>query len=136
MTWGTFGFNFIGLAFWLAVQVPNAAWVRRKPRGYRDEGENRVLVVLERLGQAGCTATILFFTDTIPRAWSPWISWFLAAMLLMIVYEGYWLRYFRSDRSLAAFYRPFLGVPLPGATLPVFAFLLLGIYGRLLCPTW
>ena len=30
------------------------------------------------------------------------------------------------------FYRPLFGIPVPGATLPVAAFLLLGIYGKVI----
>ena len=40
------------------------------------------------------------------------------------------MRYFRSERKLSDFYSGFCGVPLAGATLPVAAFLLLGVYGR------
>jgi len=33
---------------------------------------------------------------------------------------------------LRDFYHPFLGVPMPGVMLPVAAFLILGVYGRLI----
>ena len=48
----------------------------------------------------------------------------------MIFYEMWWIRYFRSDRTLLDFYSSFLGVPVAGATLPVCAFFLLGVYGK------
>ena len=132
LAWGTFGFNYVGLLFWLAIQIPNIMWARHKPFGYDPIGENRVFLVLERMGQVICTASILILTNTIPTGWNAWLSWFICAVALMLVYEAYWVRYFRGDRSLDTFYRRFLGVPLPGATLPVVAFLFLGIYGRLL----
>ena len=47
-------------------------------------------------------------------------------------YELWWIRYFRSNRKLSDFYSGFLGIPLAGATLPVAAFILLGIYGKVL----
>lgn len=50
----------------------------------------------------------------------------------MLLYEGYWVRYFRSGKKLKDFYSSFCGVPLAGATLPVVSFLLLGIYGRVI----
>ena len=37
---------------------------------------------------------------------------------------------FGSEKEMRDFYRGFAGVPLAGATLPVAAFFLLGIYGR------
>ena len=46
----------------------------------------------------------------------------------MIMYEAWWMRYFRSERKLSDFYSGFLGIPLAGATLPVIAFFMLGMY--------
>ena len=48
----------------------------------------------------------------------------------MILYEAFWIRYFRSKKTMADFYSSLLGIPVAGATLPVFAFGLLAIYGR------
>lgn len=48
----------------------------------------------------------------------------------MILYEIYWVRYFKSNKTMRDFYSSLLGVPVAGATLPVIAFLLLGIYGK------
>ena len=50
----------------------------------------------------------------------------------MVLYLLWWLRYFRSERTLHDFYGSFCGVPVAGAVLPVAAFLLLGIYGKVL----
>lgn len=47
----------------------------------------------------------------------------------MVIYEIYWIRYFKSDKTLEDFYKPMMGIPVPGASLPVMAFLILGIYG-------
>lgn len=51
----------------------------------------------------------------------------------MIMYEAWWVRYFRSERMLSDFYSSFLGIPLAGAALPVIAFFMLGIYGKVVC---
>lgn len=48
----------------------------------------------------------------------------------MILYEIYWIKYFKSSRTMHDMYSSLLFIPLPGATLPVFAFLLLGIYAN------
>ena len=128
---GHFGFSYIGLIYMLLLEIPNILWTRNKPEGYDPSSENKILLAFERVGQVLCTATVLLFRDTNPRGWEPWIAWLIASALLMVIYECYWIRYFRKP-TLVNFYRPFLGIPLPGATLPVAAFLLLGIYGRLL----
>ncbi|HMM05652.1 MAG TPA: hypothetical protein PKD52_03155 [Clostridiales bacterium] len=128
---GHFGFSYIGLIYMILLEVPNILWARRKPEGYDPSGENKVLLAFERIGQVLCTATVLFFSDTNPKRVEPWLFWLIASALLMVLYECYWLRYFRGGHTWEDFYRPFLGVPVPGATLPVVAFLLLGIYGQL-----
>lgn len=61
-----------------------------------------------------------------------WSLWLVVSFVLMIMYELWWIRYFRSERRLSDFYSSFCGVPLAGATLPVVAFFLLGIYGKVL----
>lgn len=48
----------------------------------------------------------------------------------MLLYECWWIRYFRSARTARDFYRGFLGIPVAGAALPVAAFLLPRVYGR------
>jgi len=129
---GHFGFSYVGLIYMLMIQTPNIMWARRKPEGYDPAGESRVLLVIERVGQALCTAAVLLFNDTNPTKWEPWTAWLIVSFLLMALYEGFWIRFFRGGRTLRDFYRPLFGVPAPGATLPVAAFLLLGIYGRLI----
>ena len=54
----------------------------------------------------------------------------LASFVLMILYEVFWIRYFRSEKTMKDFYSSILGIPVAGATLPVLAFLLLAIYGK------
>ena len=50
----------------------------------------------------------------------------------MALYELWWARYFRGPKTLESFYGSLLGIPVPGAVLPVAAFLLLSIYGRVI----
>jgi hypothetical protein len=128
---GHFGFSYIGLIYMVMLEVPNILWAKHKPEGYDPSGENRVLLIFERVGQVLCTAAILLFSDTNPHGFAPWLAWFVVSAILMLIYESYWVRYFRNP-ILVNFYRPFLGIPLPGAALPVAAFLLLGVYGKLI----
>ena len=50
----------------------------------------------------------------------------------MLLYEISWIRYFLSEHTEKNFYRSLFGIPVPGASLPVIAFLLLGIYGKVI----
>lgn len=129
---GRLGFSYIG-AVWLAMLlVPNLLWARHMPQGCTAQRENRALVLLERLGQAAVTCCALVFSDFNLGPWSPWSLWLAGSLLLLLLYELWWLRYLRSPRQPEDLYRSLLGVPLPGAVLPVAAFLLLGLYGRVL----
>lgn len=130
---GHFGFSPVGSLFLLMLFIPNLLWSRAKPRGYTAEGENPFLLLMERTGEVLTCCCSLVFSDFDPRPWTPWSMWFIGACLSMLLYEGWWARYFRSERRLADFYSGFLGIPLAGAVLPVTAFLLLGIYGRVGC---
>lgn len=120
-----FGFSFVGLLFLLMLFVPNLIWTKFKPADYDkySKNENRILLVLERIGEI--LVTCLALLTNIGFSWS-WIL--ILAFVLMILYEAYWLRYFTSGHTMEDMHGDFCLIPLPGATLPVLAFILLGIY--------
>ncbi len=126
-----FGFSYVGLIFLIMLFVPNLFWTKNKPIDYEKYAvrENRLLLILERTGEVLVTCSALIFSDFNVRL-SLWSLWLAAAFLLMILYEAYWIRYFRSEKTMADFYSSLLGIPVAGATLPVAAFMLLGIYGK------
>lgn len=129
---GHIGFSYTGLIFLLLLFLPNLFWNRRQPMGYDPNGESRLLLMLERTGEICVTVSALLFSDFNPQGWTPWTLWLAAAGVLMVCYECWWIRYFRSERALRDFYSSFLGVPLAGATLPVAAFFCLGVYGKVI----
>ncbi|NCC16125.1 MAG: hypothetical protein EOM28_07205 [Clostridia bacterium] len=129
---GHFGFSYIGLFFLLMLFIPNFIWTKRQPRGYTFKFENKILVFLEKLGQILVTTTALIFSDFNLHDWSNWSYWLIASIFFLSLYEFWWFRYFSSHQTLSDFYSDFFGIPVAGATLPVIAFLLLGIYGRVI----
>lgn len=129
---GHFGFSYVGLFYLFLLFLPNLIWVRNKPEEYESLSENRVLLALERVGQVCVTCCAVVFSDFNLRPWTPWSLWLAVSLLLMALYEVFWLRYFRSPKRQSDFYSSLLGIPAAGATLPVLAFLLLGIYGRVI----
>ena len=60
----------------------------------------------------------------------PRIVLWATALVLMVLYECFWIRYFRSPGRTEDFYASYAGFPVAGATLPVLAALVLGIYGQ------
>lgn len=127
---GTFGFSYVGAVFLLCLLAPNLLWTRCRPRGYDPSGEPRALLALERTGQVWVTCAALLSRNLNLRPWTPWCWWLVGAAALMVLYELWWLRYFRGRRTMADFTSSLLGIPVAGASLPVAAFFLLGVYGR------
>ena len=119
-----FAFSLVGFVFLVMLFAPNLLWTGYLPNDYEkfSLNENRLLLALERIGQVLVTVLSLFcgvnFSfDLI----------LIVAFVLMIVYELYWARYFTGSRTMQDMYGSFCLIPLPGATLPVIAFFLLGI---------
>jgi len=131
---GHFGFSYVGTIYLLMLFIPNILWTKYKPAGYDDliSSENKVLLAFERVGQLLVSCVVVIFNDYNLKPFSFWSLWLIASFILMIIYEIYWIRYFNSKHTLKDFYGRFLGIPVPGASLPVMAFLLLGIYGKVI----
>ena len=127
-----FGFSYIGLLFLIMLMVPNFIWIKNQPKDYNIYvgHENKVLLAFERIGEVLVSCVSIIFSDFNLRPWTCWSWWLVTSFVLMLLYETYWVRYFRSEKNMQDFYRNFLGVPVAGATLPVLAFLLLAIYGK------
>ncbi|MBR4759912.1 MAG: hypothetical protein IK078_07185 [Lachnospiraceae bacterium] len=121
------------------LYIPNIIWgIKPKPEGYEESAkrENKILLVMERIGEAAVTCLLVIFPAINPRVVKltdglyfkfKVIVW-ITAFVLMLLYECYWIRYFRSPKKLADFYSSFAGFPLAGASLPVIAVFLLGLY--------
>lgn len=127
-----FGFSYVGLIFQLMLFLPNLLWTKNQPKDYEKyiKNEKRSLLILERIGEVLVCCCSLIFTDFNLGQPSARLVWLGASFLLMIGYEVYWIRYFRSEKTMRDFYASLLGIPVAGATLPVLAFFLLGIYGK------
>ena len=134
-----FGFCITGLFFLLMLFIPNIYWgAKAKPVGYDEASkkENKVLLIFERGGEVLVTCALVVFPALNPYVKAlpeglffdyRLIIW-IAAFVLMIFYECYWIKYFKGERTLRAQYSSFAGFPLAGATLPVIAVFLLGLY--------
>lgn len=127
-----FGFSYVGMIFLIMLFVPNFFWTKHKPQDYEkyEKNENKVLVVFERSGEVLVTALALIFRDFNIGTPSAWSFILLAAFLFMLLYEIWWVRYFKSKKTMRDFYSSICGIPVAGATLPVLAFFLLGVYGK------
>lgn len=129
---GHLGFSYVGVIYLLMLFIPNIIWTKHQPIGYDYSNENKVLLCFERIGQVCVTCCAMIFSDFNIKPFSLWSLWLIASFILMIVYEMNWIRYFSGEPTLESFYHSFCGIPVPGASLPVIAFLLLGIYGKVI----
>ena len=126
-----FGFSYIGLIWLIMLLVPNFIWTKAKPKDYEKYAvnENKFLLALERAGEFIVTAVALIFSDFNFKGWNFWCAVLIISFLCMVLYEMFWVRYFKSEKTMKDFYSSLFGIPVAGATLPVIAFFLLGIYG-------
>lgn len=127
-----FGFSYIGLLFLLMLMIPNIIWSKNKPQNYEQysKNENKYLLIFERVGEFSVTCLALIFKDFNINEISARSLILAAAFIIMVLYEIYWIRYFKSNKTMKDMYSSLLGIPVAGATLPVTAFILLGVYGR------
>lgn len=127
-----FGFSYIGLIFLVMLFIPNLLWTKNKPKDYEKYvvNEKKSLLLMERIGEVAVSSLVLIFSDFNLQKLSVWTIWLMLACLMMILYEVFWIRYFRSPQTMQDFYSSLLGIPVAGASLPVTGFMCLGIYGK------
>ncbi len=125
------GLSYVGLIYLVMLFVPNIIWTKHQPKDYEKYvgNENKLLLALERVGEVLTSGIALVFSDFNIRQWNWWCLWLVVSFALMVLYEVFWVRYFRSQKEMSDFYSSILKIPVAGATLPVVAFFLLGIYG-------
>ena len=128
----TLGFSYVGLIYLLMLFIPNIVWSKNLPKDYDKyvQDENKILLILERIGEILVSFLVLIFSDFNINKITIWSIFLLVSFALMILYEIYWIRYFRSDKTMKDMYSSIIGIPVAGATLPVISFFLLGIYGK------
>ena len=124
------GVSVTGIVFLLMLFIPNIIWGRNQPAGYEESAkhENKIFLGLERTGEALVSTLLLIDRRLDKFSISPRLGYIILALVLMVLYELYWIKYFRSSRTLGDMYSDYCGFPLAGASLPVFAVFLLGIF--------
>lgn len=127
---GHIGFSYVGLLYLAMITIPNIIWTKNLPTNYNAKKENKILLYFERIGQVLVTTIALIFNDYNLKPISYWSIWLSISFILMIIYEIWWIKYFRSSKQLKDFYSSILCFPVAGATLPILGFLLLGVYGK------
>ena len=105
-----FGFSYVGLIFLIMLMIPNIIWGKNQPKDYEKyvKNENKILLLLERIGEVGNTCLALIFSDFNINTISSWSIILLTAFLAMVLYEIYWIRYFRSEKTLVAYFKKHL----------------------------
>jgi hypothetical protein len=89
--------------------------------------ESKILLLFERVGEVLVACLLLIFNDFNIQGISAWL---ITAFVLMIMYELYWIWYFKSEKTMKDFYSSLMGIPVAGAILPVVACGLIAIYER------
>lgn len=105
------GFSYIGLIFLIMLMIPNLYWTKNQPKDYEKyvHNENKILLLFERAGEVLVTCLLLIFSDFNIQGITAWMIWLIAAFVLMIMYELYWIRYFESEKTMKDFYSSIMG---------------------------
>ena len=105
-----FGFSYIGLVFLLMLMIPNIIWSKNKPKEYEKyvKNENKVLLLFERIGEMLVTCLSLIFSNLNINKITNWSIILLIAFIIMILYEIYWIRYFKSNKTMKDMYSSLL----------------------------
>ena len=133
------GFSAAGLFFVIMLFVPG--FIRTKiveHEGHEESprSDSQALLLLDHCGEIALIISLLVFPSVnlhiriLPEGiYSDWriIMW-VAAFVLVILYECYWIKFFRSPKTIKDLCSSFAGYPLAGATLPFMVALLLGLY--------
>ena len=108
-----FGFSYVGLIYLVMLMLPNILWTKNQPKDYDKyaRNENKILLALERIGEVLVSCAAVIFSDFNINSWSPWSLWLVASFVLMVLYEVFWIRYFRSEKTMKDFYSSILGIP-------------------------
>ena len=108
-----FGFSYVGLIYLVMLMAPNLMWTKNKPRDYDRyvANESKVLLAFERTGEVLVSTVALIFADFNLRPRTVWSVWLVVSFILMILYEVFWIRYFRSEKTMADFYSGLAGIP-------------------------
>ena len=118
--------SIIGCVYLMMLMIPNLMWMKHQPKGYDASDEPKWLLWIERLGEISVSAcAILLMNDGVYGS----MVLMITSLLCMLLYELFWIRYFKEP-TLQHFYGSMLHIPLPGASLPILAFFLYGIYAH------
>ena len=107
--------------------IPNLIYVLKPPVNIPSDRpeEPMALVILERLGLAGCLITPFFYPVNISGTFG--IIAVIGMGLMLVTYYYCWLRYFRHNRDYLWLFSPFSVIPVPLTISPVVYFMLSSI---------
>lgn len=122
------GFSLLGTILSLIILAPNLLFIKfppvNMPADIQDAGP--VFTVLERVGQVGCVAILVFSKSSFEQ-----VRFGIVTVLIIIIlsaYYGLWIRYLVKGRNIRLLYEPLSLIPIPMAIFPVAAFALGAIW--------
>ena len=117
-------FHPISIVIPILVLLPNLLYFLKKAQNIPSPPiqEPFLLVVLERLGLAGCLIIPVFYPIKISGTMDI-LATVIAGQMLTVYYIG-WIRFFIHNREYRFLYCPLFSVPVPLALSPVLYFLL------------
>lgn len=107
----------------IMVLVPNLLWLIFPSSNTLSTGEGKksfYLTIMERTGQFGVIIIPIFYPIVLNDAMSG--AYLIIMSLLLLIYYGRWLRFFRGGRNHLLLFLPLWRIPIPMAIGPVLYF--------------
>ncbi|MNI28475.1 hypothetical protein D3C73_822520 [compost metagenome] len=125
------GFSILGTVIAIAMLLPSMIIFTKFPPKHAVVEKSKLpktFEILEKIGQAGCVASLVISKDyfVIEK-----INYFTLLMIICIaLYYALWIAYAIRGGDFSIMLKPLLFIPLPGAVLPVCAFIFAALWGQ------
>ncbi|SDF47463.1 hypothetical protein SAMN04488542_11185 [Fontibacillus panacisegetis] len=125
------GFSIIGTIIAVVILLPSIIFFIKFPPRHAAEEKSKlpkIFELLEKIGQMGCIVSLVISKDffLIEKA-----NYFTMLMVICIaLYYALWIAYAIKDGEFSVMLKPLLFIPIPGAVLPVCAFVFAALWGQ------
>ena len=126
------GFSFVGTVLAILLLSPSILFFIKFPTHMPQNNKPvpKIFDILEKLGQAGCIISLIISRDFFLLSH---FNIFMALMIsCIILYYSLWIMTFKKGGDFSIMLRPFGFIPIPGAVLPVCAFVFAALWGKCL----
>ncbi|MNZ94644.1 hypothetical protein D3C78_1137580 [compost metagenome] len=125
------GFSLLGTAIAIVILLPSIIFLIKFPPGHAAEEASKLpktFGALEKIGQAGCIISLVISKDFFVMEQANFFT--LLMIVCLVLYYALWIAYAMKGGDFSMMLKPLLFIPIPGAVLPVCAFVFAALWGQ------